>query len=464
MLTSKALNRYLQRHIEPNLPPAPSGRNWQHVLVIPAYRERAELVERLAALQAHSGHILIILVLNRPEDDTDPTANSALRDAITRRLPQTDDGTPLAPPTTLALNPKCDLYVLDLEKLRGVSSANQGVGLARKTGCDLAIKWMDDGAITGDWIYSSDADAALPADYFERLPTFEALAKSSNREPCVVATLPFTHTATGDRHCDQATALYELQLHHYVLGLEHANSPYAYHTLGSALAITADAYVKVRGFPKRAGGEDFYLLNKAAKLGGVARPGGECIGLESRASLRVPFGTGPAVTRIMNSEEPQTLALFYHPACFDALRATLATLPALYTQASSGPKDPVTPNTISAERVLAQLLIEGLSDELAVQAVDQLIAMGLPLALEHCARQSKSLEQYMRQFHQWFDGFKTLKFIHGLRDRGWPKQSLQQLQLIRPELWPTREHSGSSSTDQDTLRAVARAHWSWTHH
>ena len=80
-----------------------------------------------------------------------------------------------------------------------------------------------------------------------------------------------------DQFCNTATALYELRLHHYVLGLEYAGSPYAYHTLGSCLAVKADAYAQVRGFPKRAGAEDFYLLNKLAKLGAMPRLQGRCI-------------------------------------------------------------------------------------------------------------------------------------------------------------------------------------------
>ena len=51
MSDSVASRRYQQRHIEPGLPRLPRGKpQWQHVLVIPAYRESADLVQRLAQL------------------------------------------------------------------------------------------------------------------------------------------------------------------------------------------------------------------------------------------------------------------------------------------------------------------------------------------------------------------------------------------------------------------------------
>ncbi len=258
-----AARRYLQRHTEPGLPHSPQpAAPWRNVLVIPAYREDAALAQRLLDLPAGAGQALAILVLNRPDSDPDEQANSELRSAVAALPAGSCRG-------VQRLNARADLYLLDLETLSGSLPAAQGVGLARKYGCDLAFKWMSEGAISGHWICSTDADARLPPDYFHRL----------EREPAeaVAATYPFWHSPGADDSCNLATALYELRLHHYVLGLEYAGSPYARHTLGSCLAVTFKGYASVRGFPKRAGGEDFYLLNKLAKTGPVARLAGDCI-------------------------------------------------------------------------------------------------------------------------------------------------------------------------------------------
>ena len=436
MQDSVALQRYLQRHIEAGLPPPPHhGPHWHNALVIPAYRESAALLQNLTQLPRGMGRTLVILVLNRPDTDRDPQANALLRAAV--------DGLAMAneqpdKPAIHALNNHSDLYVHDMETPDGPFSedpfpggtipASQGVGLARKTGCDIALKWMAGGAISGEWIHSTDADALLPQDYFRQL--------DSSDQQAGAAVYPFRHVPGSDQSCNEATALYELRLHHYALGLQYAGSPYAYHTLGSCLAVKAGAYAQVRGFPKRAGGEDFYLLNKLAKLGPVRKLTGNCIELQSRHSRRVPFGTGPAVEKIAGNKYPIEIPLFYHPRCFAALRALLTVIPDLQ---QTDAKD--LPNLLGQQ---------GLEQSLARACNKTLETMGLEAALTHCRRQGKKPEQFLRQFHQWFDAFRSLKFIHAIRDSGWPQQSLAQLLTLQPQLWPI---------DASTQGEVERLHW-----
>lgn len=449
-----ARQRYLQRHIEPGLPacPAPAGR-WQSVLVVPAYREPASLLQNLASLPDAGGRTLVILVLNRPDSDSDPDANNELRGAITALSSRE----PAAGSSAIRLpGGNSDLYLHDLDRLAGPLPAAQGVGLARKTGCDIAFKWMDEGAIAGDWICCTDADASLPADYFTRLQRVDRRA--------VAAVYPFRHLPGGDETCNSATALYELRLHHYVLGLEYAGSPYAFHTLGSCLAVRADGYAQVRGFPRRSGGEDFYLLNKLAKLGTVHRLQGECIRLQSRYSSRVPFGTGPAVGRISDALQPgptgvdklADLPRFYHPACFEALRHLLLGIPSLRRAVATAP---VTPDAGQlAGLVTGALADSGLREPLLQTTAATVVDMGLAGTLAHCHRQSRSEDQFLRQFHQWFDAFRTLKFIHGVRDAGWPPQTLAGLGAIEPRLWPSPEREA----EVERLRDAAASHWGWT--
>jgi hypothetical protein len=340
-------------------------------------------------------------------------------------------------PALFNLNDHTDLYLYDLEELRGPTPASRGVGLARKVGCDLALYWHSRGHIESDWICSCDADAILPKDYFQRLAQVP--------DGSVAATYPFVHVAGANKPVDEATALYELRLHHYVLGLEYAASPYAYHTLGSCIAIRGDCYTQVRGFPRRSGGEDFYLLNKAAKTGAIARLEGTCIELESRASQRVPFGTGPAVNKIMSGGALAGQRLFYHPHTFEALRIWLLAMPLLSTMPLAK-----LPQALTDLSLLSPLALAGHS---------VLISMGLEDALGHCRRQGKSETQFSRQFHQWFDGFRTLKFIHALRDMGWPDQSLAKLPELTPSLWPA---APEELCDIESLRNAIRNHWCWT--
>jgi hypothetical protein len=443
LMADVALQRYLERHIEADLPPCPTQNpRWDNVLVIPAYRESAALLQQLAQLPIDSGRTLVILVLNHPDTDANSNANTALREAVDKLKPTSELADERASQTTAAiytLNQNTELYLHDMD-LRGALPAAAGVGLARKTGCDIALKWIAEGAITGPWICSTDADADLPAEYFQRL-------KSIQRH-CRAAVFPFRHEPSGEPMADRATALYELRLHHYVLGLEYAASPYAYHTLGSALAVRATAYAQVRGVPQRAGAEDFYLLNKLAKLGPLAKVPGSCVRLQTRLSDRVPFGTGPAVQSLIEAADGFTslhdAALFYHPQCFEALRCILGAIALLR-------------NTQSND-LLPLLQHQGLDGNLANECVLALEKLGLDDALDHCRRQGKTPAQFLRQFHQWFDGFKTLKLIHAIRDAGWPNQNLSSLGSCLPSLFPT---DSELMPDPNLINEHCRTHWGW---
>ena len=164
-MSNTALARYLHRHIEPDLPEPPAGTTaWQHVLVIPVYKESPLLLEKLASNLALAERTLLILVLNRPESEPNPQCNQALRESIQKR-----SGKPGKKAALVALTDTVDLFLLDLETQRGPSPDSQGVGLARKAGCDLALYWHSLGHLHSEWICSSDADAQLPRDYFQRL-------------------------------------------------------------------------------------------------------------------------------------------------------------------------------------------------------------------------------------------------------------------------------------------------------
>jgi hypothetical protein len=431
MRDAVALQRYLQRHTEIGLPAHCFAEpEWQHVLVLPAYREPVTLLTTLERLPAGRGRTLVILVLNRPDSDCDTQANAGLRAG----LAQCSRGQRSSVPVH-HLNEYTDLYTLDMEVLYGPTPATAGVGLARKTGCDLALQWMTAGGIDTSWLCCTDADATLPTDYFEKLHTAAPEA--------VAAVFPFRHVPGGDEVCDTATALYELRLHHYVLGLEYTGSPYAYHTLGSCLAVRASAYAHVRGFPKRSAAEDFYILSKLAKLGPVARLRGQCIQLQSRVSSRVPFGTGPAVAAIA-AGQADAAALFYHPYGFHTLRALLASLPAL-AQAR---------HADTARLLIAQ----GLEQSLARRAQLALQTLGVEQALAHCRQHGKSDAHFQRHFHQWFDGFRTLKFLHTLRAAGCAQQTLRGLDKLEPLLWPNR---ANFPVGIEPLREAIRQHWHW---
>jgi len=168
----------------------------------------------------------------------------------------------------------------------------------------------------------------------------------------------------------------------------------------------------VRGFPRRAAGEDFYLLNKLAKVGSVleldANSECEAIEITSRKSDRVPFGTGAAVIKITDLEDPLNDFRFYDPMVFEMLGIWLQSWPAIWQSQSTDFASALFSETADKLAGNRQALISGL------------LGIKTEQALVHAFKQSKSLGQFTQQMHIWFDAFRALKLIHSLRDSGLP--------------------------------------------
>src|SRR6202022_2192121 len=170
----------------------------------------------------------------------------------------------------------------------------QGVGLARKVGNDVALALAAGDRLSSGWLHNTDADTLLPRDYFDQM--------TGVPEKAAAAIYFFEHRFEKDPGLAEAARLYEISLRYYVLGLAWAESPYAYQSMGSCVVISRDAYAAVRGFPRKNAAEDFYVLNKLAKVGSIFRLAGSPVLLEGRPSDRVPFGTGRAIRDLVSSK------------------------------------------------------------------------------------------------------------------------------------------------------------------
>ena len=405
------MKKYLQNYAEPEvaaLDGLPDQPAWQNVVVIPACNETAGL---LRSPPPCGGRSLMILVINEPENAAlnVSSSNRALAAAVQQRF------TPLwqsAPGPGISLwrdtLAERDLLLVDRFSDGQRLPARGGVGFARKIGADLALSLFHRRRINSGWIHCTDADVRLPETYFTRSNAIEDPASKYS-----ALIYPFSHSDDQDRSESReviiATHLYELSLRYYVAGMKFADSPYAFHTIGSTMAVSAINYAKVRGFPKREAGEDFYLLNKLAKVGSVLEldvgTDNGAIEIDSRRSDRVPFGTGAAVNKITCLADPVREFQFYDPEVFGLLKTWLLSLPAIWHSGSAvlDTRDFMDQSYDVQEREL-QALLRSLKEIKTEQA------------LEHAFRQSRSLDQFMRQMHTWFDAFRTLKLIHFLRD------------------------------------------------
>jgi hypothetical protein len=443
------LEQYLARYAEPEvqlLGGLPSAFQFQHCVVIPARDESFDFIQRLLKISSQIEHtILAIVVINQPLspfETNQPALDQHEVDSSDQNLQLANTiadvfGDAQWSNGNLALFQQQQLSVLRVDRFsQHPIPPKQGVGLARKIGCDLACKLNQTRQLASSWIYSSDADAFLPDNYFA-LPTNIApttstssnekiLAKSDRTQQYSAQVFEFEHIAVSETTlgCLQATQLYQRAIKYYRDGLAWAGSPYGFYTLGSTLAVNISSYAKVRGFPKRAGAEDFYLLNKLAKIAPVYFNRNIQVNIAARQSQRVPFGTGPAIASIMQLTNPELDYCYYHPQLFILLKQWLSLISQFwqFIQLDSC--------KAKTEQKKFNDLYADLLGSLPVALAEIAANLDLSKFLQHASRQCRSEPAFREQFHQWFDGFLTLKFIRGLEPKFTPIPLPQAEQLL----------------------------------
>jgi glycosyltransferase involved in cell wall biosynthesis len=348
----------------------PEGTN-AGCVVIPALGESLRIFKTLHSLAANPPELLaqflIVIVVNHREDATEPEKRDN-RETLARlrlgygalRLGIIDAAGP----------------GLELPAKTG------GVGLARRIGMDLALPLLAPGAI----MVCLDADTLVEANYLRALRDHFAGSVAGG------AVIPFCHQAGETSGEERAITLYELYLRHYVLGLEQAGSPYAFHCVGSAMACTAAAYLKMGGMNARSAGEDFYFLQQLQRTSGIARVSGTVVHPAARSSHRVPFGTGKSIARILElGEESQS---FYHPDCFRILGKWLGLVEA--------------GSALSGSELLAQ------SAQIDPQLASYLETARFAPVWDRLGQNAGGPQALKTAFHGWFDALKTVRLVHHL--------------------------------------------------
>ncbi len=266
-----------------------------------------------------------------------------------------------------------------------------GVGFARKIGMDLALTAFDYSDERKKFLVSLDADCTVEKNYLSEL------FKYFNGTNSGAAVLKYRHDLSGKSRKTAAIICYEIFLRYYVLGLRYSGSPYSFHTIGSAFACDYETYIKAEGMNKKKAAEDFYFLQKAAKNAAIGRINSTTVFPSSRVSWRVPFGTGAKVSQFKSGEES---CLLYNPGAFSILKEWLS-----FFNISE---------ILDAEHYLrsAKNINSGL--------FDFLIKQNFKKDFVNILNNSTTITQLAIQKFRWFDGFRTLRLIHYLRDNEYP--------------------------------------------
>ncbi len=448
----RRIAQYLQHYCEPEARELHCSKlqiahDIEHCLMIPLYDENPDCLAQHFDFLRQQRHSVLILVINQPDTVTASTANNI---TCWEQICQLQPRWTLRNLSLWAIDPDNSVLVVDRYSKGLRIPTDQGVGLARKIAADMALVLAQRKGCGLNWICCTDADALLPADYFYALQ--RGLAAAAGQPAAAV--FAFEHIPSGDLAIDTATQYYERRILGYRDGLAYAKSPYAFCALGSAMACSLSHYVAARGFPRRAAGEDFYLLNKLRKLGPVVPLDTVRIALASRQSTRTPFGTGASVQQLLaHGESRDGPAIFYHPGLFELLRLAIAWLRqdgialssdwqahlAGFIADNPGPIHAFL-TTSNGGRGTAQLLIEALE------------AVGFGDGLAHCLRQSRNNTQFHQHMLHWFDAFKTLRIVHELRDReaalGWVNEA-DSVRLAQALWIPVAKFTGETGTALD---------------
>lgn len=264
-------------------------------------------------------------------------------------------------------------------RIEGTVKKKAGVGFARKVGMDEAVRRFAAIQKPHGLIVSMDADTLVAPNY---LQVVEQAAKNDSSS-CF--TFQFRHDFDPKRYPDEvihACKQYETYLRYYRLALKAANYPFAIHTIGSCFAVRAEMYTKLGGMPIRQAGEDFYFLQKAAKMQPVLELKEQIVFPSPRISRRVPFGTGTAVENI--------IAEGYYPVynfeLFKILKSFYDLFPALEK------------NDVIDKIPIEVMHFIGLDDFNTV--------------LLECRKYSASSKAFVKRMYDRFDAFFIIKFLN----------------------------------------------------
>jgi hypothetical protein len=410
-MNTPPLTRYLQYRALQG-PWRISGRaegDFSGAVVIPSLAEYDNLFATLDSLAANPQGILsrflIIVVVNHRENAGEEDRENNLR-TIARLESSAREFSALRLAWADAASPGMALP----EKWGGV-------GLARKIGLDLALTRLDHGS-QSPLLVCLDADTLVEPTY---LPSLTAHFLQSTKGGAVI---PFRHRPAATPEGQAAIDRYELFLRSYVLGLSLAGSPYAFHTVGSAMACTAEAYVRMGGMNRRTAAEDFYFLQQLHRTSGVEQMHGTTVFPSPRPSHRVPFGTGRSVYRSINGE--RDAIMFYNQECFRILGEWLKSVQE------------------DRHRSATDLMRRAASTSDCLE--EFLFSCGFTSVWEKLVQNNSGPDALLSAFHGWFDALKTMKLIHHLSATRFPRCSPEA--ALPPLLAWASQQKGRNITDE----------------
>jgi len=288
-------------------------------------------------------------------------------------------------------------YTLHFKSIR---SKILGVGTARKLGMDeAAYRFYSLGHEQGIMV-NLDADCTVESNYFKAI---EDHFKAKNTQACSIY---FEHPLSGD-HPEaiyRAIMDFELYLRYFKNAFLWTGFPYAYHTIGSVMANTCKVYHKIGGMNKQKAGEDFYFVQKLAYQGHFSELNTTRVIPSPRKSLRVPFGTGQAVTDYV--EDALDSLDVFNSQNFVAFQQFIERVPDLY----------------KLDPDHSYSFLESLPSSVSTY----LTKNDFKYYLVECQENAKNQAVFVKRFYHWFNAFQALQYLHHTRDHYYPNVPVEE--------------------------------------
>ncbi len=379
-------DKYLQKQNKETLIYITPRNNVGIIIVIPCFRE-TEIIQTLESVnfcKLPSQKVEVIILVNHSETASEEIKAFNLKTKIElESWISTIDNTDLQ---FFIVGP------IELQKKWA------GAGLARKSGMDEAVRRFNLLKNPTGIIVSLDADTLVAKNYLVEIENhFKRNPKN------VGATISFEHQKNGlDYKQLQGIQLYEKYLEYYKNALDFTGYPYSMFTIGSAFAVTADAYVKRGGMNRRQAGEDFYFLQNLVQQGVVGEIITTKVYPSARLSDRVPFGTGPVLQKWMNGEEDLTET--YNLQAFIDLKELFDVKEKFFKIGESEF------NKIIAD--LPKTVWHFLTDD------------NFWMELNDLNKNCSTLKTFENRFYQKFNAFKILKYLNFVHEHFYEKANL----------------------------------------
>jgi len=389
----KYLNKFAVDNWKVNIS---DNQHFEMIVVIPAIKEFENVRKLLTSLYQNDpacfSKTLILFVLNNLESSSiqikkDNCNTLELLERLVHKRPNDEFEADIISANLNIGFIDCSSPSFELPEKDG------GVGLARKIGMDCSLKLFNYSSGKKNILVCLDSDCTVADNYLY------TIYNSFNENNLSAGYVNFSHSAPANSEEHKAIINYEIFLRYYVLGLTYANSPYAFFTIGSTMVCDVESYVRVGGMNKKKAAEDFYFMEKLSKITNINKIYGTTVFPSSRGSWRVPFGTGQRVNRFLS--KVQNEYLIYNPESFIILKEWIRYFSNIDAKAN-------------ADEILEY------AEKIFIPLKHFLEENSFQKNWENIIRNSKTEKQLDKQKQFWFDGFKSLKLIHFLRDNGFP--------------------------------------------